>query len=727
MAGLTNVPIGQILTPPAGDLGKQAIDMLMPIMQQPNGDVGVSQTLMGALLSYVGWTTMALMGIVAIVNLINVALTTSQNGYLDRRAEWKGVIRWTLAFVGALPLVNGFATIDGLVYTGAVWGDGLAANAYQALVQAIGPNATPIFQPVIPGTIKTVNGIVQAEMCRAIANAAANNPNLVPAPAPITGGAAGGDGYTVWVYRLSTGNATGDPACGSVTLHQIAPVGPGVGDIAQQRITILTGVIDQVRAGVAPIAQKLWTTREAASLTPLQALVVNQSNAYTQQLTTAATAATAAIRKEFPNQAMRGGTIALPNNIPSMQALGWVLAPAWYIYLSYLDGLTMSATMATPSISPPSFHGFGYALSSDMASLIAASTTHLTDIMALSSTQDRTDAPAGYGDLKSTTTVPDDGAGLVVRVLRELNISDKMLRGFVSQVSPTSANIIDPFGQLISLGQYMVLASVLMIGAALALASSTGTAALTAWNLLTFNVAGAAATVAGHAVFSTFMMPIFFLAMLMLGPGLMLAYLLPLTPAAIWLFGIINWLVRLAILIVAAPFWMFAHITLDDSGFTSRGIQGWQEFVAVFFKPVFMLAGLVLGFPIFAFGTWLATLIFYIMAGFILGGANLVADFFGLLVDMAAFVLVVIAIAVASFQLITIVPQKAQELLGMASSNAFDAHELGHDIALKHTTGALQNIQFGMRQLTNSAGARQVQGPTPTSSTNSNIAAASTP
>ena len=726
MAGLTNIPLAQILTPPAGDLGKQAIDTLMPIMQQPNGDVGVSQNLMGVLLSYVGWTTMALMGIVAIVNVINVGLTTAQTGYLDRRAEWKGIIRWTMAFVGALPLINGFATINGLVYTGAVWGDGLAANAFQTLVQAIGPNATPIYQPIIPGTIKTIAGIVQSEMCRATANAAANNGNLVPEPAPITGGAAGGDGYVVWAYRLSNGNATGDPACGTITLHQTAPVGPGVANISQQRVTILTGVIQQINAGVAPIAQNLWATRQAASLTPLQALVVNQANSYSQQLTAAAQAATAAIRAEFPDQSMRTGTIAMPNGMPFMQALGWVTAPAWYIYMSYLDGLTISATLATPSIAAPSFHGFGESLSADMANLISASTNNLTDIMTFSSTQDRTDAPAGYGDLKSMETPNDDGAGLFERVLRALNVNDKLLRGFVYQMSPVSANIVDPFGQLISLGQYMVTTAIIMLGASMFFGSSTASAALTAWNLLTFNVSGAIGTVAAHAVFSTFAMPIIMFIMAMLVPGLMLAYLLPFTPAAIWLFGIINWLTRFAILTIAAPFWMFAHITLDDSGFTSRGITGWYEFVAVYFKPIFMLAGLILGFPIFAFGAWLTTLIFYIMSGFVMGGGNLASNFLGLLTLLSLFVLLVIATAVASFQLITIVPQKAQEFLGMVSANAFDAHTLGHDIALSRTTVALQNIQGGVNRLTNSSGNKQLPVPIP-ASVNSNIAAASTP
>jgi conjugal transfer/type IV secretion protein DotA/TraY len=213
--------------------------------------------------------------------------------------------------------------------------------------------------------------------------------------------------------------------------------------------------------------------------------------------------------------------------------------------------------------------------------------------------------------------------------------------------------------------------------------------------------------------------------MAMLVPGLILAYLLPFTPAIIWLFGIINWLTRLAILIIAAPFWMFAHITLDDSGFTSRGIQGWHEFVAVFFKPIFMLAGLILGFPIFAFGTWLATLMFYITSGFVMGGGNLASNFLGLLALLSLFVLLIIAIAVISFQLITIVPQKAQELLGMISANTFDASSLGHDIALKRTTGALQNIQGGINTLTNSVGNKQILGPN--QSINSNIAAASTP
>jgi conjugal transfer/type IV secretion protein DotA/TraY len=359
-----------------------------------------------------------------------------------------------------------------------------------------------------------------------------------------------------------------------------------------------------------------------------------------------------------------------------------------------------------------------------MQNLIAASTTHLTDIMAFSATQDRTTAPSGYGDLTSMETPNDDGAGLFERVLRALSVNDKLLRLVVYLLSPTSATIVDPFGQLINIGQFMVTTSIIMLGAGMFFGSSTGTAALTAWSLLTGNVAGAVGSVAAHAVFSTFAVPIVMFIMALLIPGMMLAYLLPLTPAVIWLFGIINWLTRLAILTIAAPFWMFAHITLDDSGFTSRGITGWYEFVAVFFKPIFMIAGLILGFPLFAFGTWIATFMFYIMSGFLMGGGNLITNFFGMLADLSLFVLVMIAVATASFQLITIVPQKAQELLGSISANAFDSHALGEDIALKRTTGSLQHIQTSLINLTDSIANKQIAAG---SGTKSNIAAASRP
>lgn len=60
---------------------------------------------------------------------------------------------------------------------------------------------------------------MQNELCRALVNAATGNDRMIPEPAPISGTNANGYGYVTWSYDLSQGNATGAPACGSVTVR----------------------------------------------------------------------------------------------------------------------------------------------------------------------------------------------------------------------------------------------------------------------------------------------------------------------------------------------------------------------------------------------------------------------------------------------------------------------------------------------------------------------------
>ena len=51
-------------------------------------------------------------------------------------------------------------------------------------------------------------------------NTATTGGPLVPIPQPITVNDNGNGGYTTWRYSLSTGNESGDPACGTVTVRE---------------------------------------------------------------------------------------------------------------------------------------------------------------------------------------------------------------------------------------------------------------------------------------------------------------------------------------------------------------------------------------------------------------------------------------------------------------------------------------------------------------------------
>ena len=727
MPVLNDVVTGEILTPPPTDVGVQILNTIFPIFNQPNAAIGQNQTIMGDMLSYVTWGLMTVMMMVAIYQLSMRIFSVSETGKFHIKRNGIMPVRIGFLFLLAWPSpTTGFDNAQYLISTAATWGIGLASHAFTYAIQGIGPNAVPIYVPIIPGTQRIIADIVQAELCRSIVNVASNNPNMIPEPAPVTGGGAGGDGYVAWSYALAGGNATGSPACGVVTLHQTAPATNQIADLTGSRASILTGMIRDINAGVQPVVQQFWRTHDSASLAPLQALIGTQANAYTSQLTAAAAQATAALRAASPLDAMRNGSTGQPPGFPIMNQLGWIVAPAWYLEMGRLNGLLLASLVATPTVSRPSFTGLGPLLSNDVALPMTAAIAYMTDVIAYSATGDRTDAPSGYGDLSSTPTGSTDGMGLLQRIALSLGVTDALLRNMVYQLSPISAGISDPFAQLMGIGHFLINTALAMYGLSLILASATASLAVSAWAALTGNLPAAAATAVAHSVFSAISAPLFLGIMMLLGPGLALAFALPLVPSLVWLFGIAGWLSRFIALMYGAPFWMFAHLVMDEEGMVGRGLRGWVEVLALFIYPILMLLGLMSGYVMFSALVWLETLMFYIAANFVFGGGFILTNLLGLCVILCIFVLGVIASAVFSFNLISVIPQKALELLGHGVSTYADSHHLGHDAALIAGGRAMAQISNGVQNLTNGSGPGQqkLSAPSGGGGTDRNVSAA---
>ena len=252
----------------------------------------------------------------------------------------------------------------------------------------------------------------------------------------------------------------------------------------------------------------------------------------------------------------------------------------------------------------------------------------------------------------------------------------------IEQISPTSTSIVDPFASLHTLGQLMINTAAAALGLSAALASDTGSAALTAWNVLTFNFGGAFATVVAHKVMAAFLTPVFFGLMVLLIPGIVICYVLPAIPVVIWLFGVLNWLIRFIVLMYGAAVWMLAHATMNDESFVGRGQRGWLELVALFFTPVLMLCGLMSGYVIFAIGSWLLTLLFYVLAGFAMSGGWLFTNMLGVFALVAMFVMTHMAIAIQSFRLIVLLPEKVFALVDIHGTDHIGSHDLAHNVAL---------------------------------------------
>jgi len=690
---------------PGDDWTAQLIRSIFPVpgMAGPagGGAIGPEGTVIGAMLGQLTNAVMVFMLAYLCYGLIQQSVAAAETSRVlgNRTNAWLPV---RLAFAGlmAFPALGGFSTGHALVAQVGLWGIGLARSEYQTGIQAIGPDAVPIAQPIIPGAKRVVAGLMQAELCRALVNAAAGNPNLVPAPQPVTGVAAGLDGYVTWSYSLAAGNEIGAPVCGTVTIRT---AGNGVGnavdaalDMSAAEQTIVTRVLqDDIRPTAESVAQNLWQSRQAASLAPMQNMLEAATADYTARLTEDATRVMATLRGQYTAQAMRSGNAGAQDAQTQIAALGWSGAGAYYAELGRLNGLTLSLLAATPTVNSPNWQGLGRYLSADLAPLVHAVAEFQDRLNTFIATTDPLDQPAGGAELFSGATPTGDGGGLLEQVTRRLNFSEAVLKLFTTALAPAANNWADPFAALVKLGHGMVLVALTALGAAGLLASATATAGAMAWNAITLNFGAVAATFSGHLVMNFLGTPIFYGLMALLIPGLVIAFVLPMIPMLMWTMGILGWLILFCEAMVSVPLWAFAHMAFQGDGLHGRGLRGYGILFNLLLRPTLMLFGLFLSYFCFAAISRLIFMTFSVASGFALSAGWLVSNLLGVVVMLAMFVLLHTVALIACFRMIALFPQHVPTWLGLEAADRLDTHSLAQDAGMIGLAATMQEIRTG--------------------------------
>lgn len=694
----------------------------------PTGSTGAALTGIGNESSVIGQMVGMLTGFIlalaaaymAYATILQIHRAAETGRVLSERTSSWAPVRLVFALVMMFPLASGFSSGQGAVMQAAMWGIGMARAVYTSAIKAIGPDAVPIATPIIPGTKSIVAGLIQNELCRALVNAASGNPNLVPAPTPIQNTISGNNAlsgaYVSWTYAMSNGNDVDAPVCGAVSVRQPNPnatnlAGQSV-DMTAQQMSILTDVVtNTIRPDAEAVAQQFWQTRRASSLGRLMSTVVNGTSTYTQQLSLIATSFTSALRASLSSSdAARGGSLGLAASQNRLDALGWTSAGAYYVEIARLNGQTLSLLSAVPTVQAPTYKGLGRSLARDLAPLVSAAMTFQEKLKTYVDTTDGLDAPGGNAELFSGATPGENGASAIDQVVRSLHLNERVLNAVVSMMSPsTGTGWVDPFAALINLGQTLVLVSLSALGLAAVLSSTTATAGAMAWNVLTLNFSGAAAAASGHLVMAFLGTPIFYGLMSILIPGLLIAYVLPMIPFAMWIAGVAGWIILVIEAVIAVPLWMFAHLTFQGEGLHGRGIDGYGLLFNVVFRPVLMLFGLMMGYLVFSAMSWLLTQGFCIAAGFALSNGWFVTNLLGLIVLLGMFVLMEITLALVSFRLISLVPHHVIKLIGFQPANRVDIERFSQDAGMVGMGATLSTIKGGAGTIVDSAKAGQRQ------------------
>lgn len=705
---------------PGDDWAAQVLRSIFPTTSSGTSlsGIGAESSVIGQIIGQLTGYILAIAAVyLAYATILQIHRAAETGKVLSNSISSWAPVRLMFALTMMFPLPSGFSVGQAAVMQSAMWGIGMARAVYTMTIKAVGPDAVPIATPIIPGTKSIVAGLLENELCRALLNKASGNPNLVPAPTPIQSAANGGlstfDGnssYVTWNYSMSNGNDSGSPICGTVSLRQANASATNIAgvsaDMSSKQKDILTSVIAQtIRPDAESVAAQMWATRQASSLSQLMSTYTTGTAYYTQQLAAAASQYTAALRASVATaDAARGGSLGVVANQNQLNALGWTSAGAYYVEIARLNGQTLSLLSATPTVQPPTFRGLGGGLGRDLAPLISATLTFQQTLKSFTDTTDGQSPASGNAELFSGATPGQNGASTIDQVVRSLNLNEKLLATVVGVMSPTTGSgWIDPFAALINLGQTLVLVSLSALGLAAVLSSTTASAGAMAWNVLTLNFTGAAATASGYMVMQFLGTPIFYGLMAILLPGLMISYILPMIPFAMWIAGVMGWIILVIEAVIAVPLWMFAHLTFQGDGLHGRGVEGYGLLFNVLFRPVLMLIGLLVGYLVFSAASWLLTQGFVIAAGFALSNGWFVTNLLGLVVLLIMFVLMEVTFALVSFRLISLVPYHVIKMIGFQPANRLDIERFSQDVGAVGMAGGLRQIGQGQNRLAQTA------------------------
>ena len=681
---------------PGNDWAAQVVQNLFPV----NGVTGTAATgneatVIGQIVGqFTGFIAAIACAFVCYNTIMTIHRAAESSQILGSGQSWIFVARVGFAAIMMFPLGGGFSAGQQLVEQGALWGVGMARALYANAIQAVGPDAVVIAQPMIPGTGDVVQGLISSELCMDLVNLAGGSSNqggsqIVPAPTPITGtsvtstGTNGAsDGYVTWRYSLSAGNESGDPVCGSITIDEpgqnestIAGVAVNMAGVQQ---AVLTDILDgYIRQNVATVASNLWLTKDASALSGLQSIYTAAVNEYTELLTISATSEEATINSAIQSNATnaRDGNLDLLTSEVQQSTLGWTSAGAYYLEIARLNAATLSLLSDAPIVTSPTYQGLGQAMSYDLAPLESAANSYMDTLRTIATTSDGTAPPNGVPTTLASITSNQRGGSVITEIFNSLHLSQWTLNQITNFLLPSSQVWTDPFGGLLALGQTLMNTALIAFGTAGLLSSTTAATGITAWNVLTFNWGAAAATVAGHVLIKFLALPIFALLTGILVPGIIISYVLPMIPYVLWMAGVCGWIILVCEAMIAVPLWMLAHMTFGGDGLHGRGIEGWGLLFNVMFRPTIMVIGLFLGYFVYDCMSWLIRESFGIAAGFALDGGWLVTNMIGMVVLLNIFVMLHVTAALMSFRMVTLLPHHLPRLIGLAPANRVDTEQ----------------------------------------------------
>ena len=327
----------------------------------------------------------------------------------------------------------------------------------------------------------------------------------------------------------------------------------------------------------------------------------------------------------------------------------WMAAASFFNTIAHRAGLFQAAAHNVPSVALPTPSLAEWVPAADaavkgVAAQLARSARYHPMLLSA--------ANAGAGALPAA-----DGSGGMVSGLLE----------FIDLDSVIVADSGNPIADLAALGHGLLNAALAAIAALMGAATGSGLLESIPFIGKGLDVFESAWQVS-DALVST-------LLGLLVIAGAVLAYVLPALPFIRFLFGILGWILNVAVAVLAVTVFAAAHVTREDGNrLTVQATrQGWLFLPALVLRPALMLLGLILGYFVFlaAIGLFNQVWLPQMRDAGASGGLGPV----GFLAMLALYVIVAYGLMNASFKLIDLLPGAVLDWIGGRAGAGDDGGE----------------------------------------------------
>ena len=460
--------------------------------------------------------------------------------------------------------------------------------------------------------------------------------------APLPGGLNGAQHAVVGLAHLGGdfANAVWKPFS-EEALAESRPIVPGLAAEGHRRALI--GLLPAIRSIAADLAAHYvpGTPFYGRPLPDIDALLAGQdlAGAYARVLDDALTRAASEERETLARVVAEDAREA-----------SWMAAASFFNTIAHRVGLFQAAAHNVPSVALPTPSLDEWTPAADaavkgVAAQLARSTRYHPMLLSA--------ANAGAGALPATG---DSDSGMVSGLLE-----------FIDLDSVIVADSGNPIADLAALGHGLLNAALAAVAALMGAATGSGLFESIPFIGKGLDVFESAWQVS-DALVST-------LLGLLIIAGAVLAYVLPAIPFIRFLFGILGWILNVAVAVLAVTVFAAAHVTREDGNrLTVQATrQGWLFLPALVLRPALMLLGLILGYFVFLAGIGLFNQVW--LPQMRDAGASAGLGPVGFLAMLALYVIVAYGLMNASFKLIDLLPGAVLDWIGGRAGAGEDGGE----------------------------------------------------